>query len=289
VLTWYAEGSDETFQAITIFLDNSFLALCGESDRHVRVFDLRSSQPHLILEHTAEWSVEHVSFRSDGRSGRSRGLGPGQQHPCLEVPKPRTTRVVCVAISPQNDLVACLEWAQCSLVDAISGETVVQWLSKLHTSWPQISVAWSTDETRLLTCTKDGMVRVWDVASARALKQVRLLFQFNTEHRATVGSFIDGHRCIATDHGVFPILPEHRPPCAAADLEPPSQEALLRLRDDGWIWRVQAGRDERRLCWLPLVYRPLEPTVGENVVVTRDIVRLLADSGRIVVLECTRE
>jgi len=39
-------------------------------------------------------------------------------------------------------------------------------------------------------------------------------------------------------------------------------------------------------CWLPPTYRPLEPTVGENIVVARDIVGLLADSGRVAVLEC---
>jgi len=40
------------------------------------------------------------------------------------------------------------------------------------------------------------------------------------------------------------------------------------------------------VCWLPSVYRPLEPTVGENVVVARDIAGLLVDfSRRFVVLE----
>jgi len=69
----------------------------------------------------------------------------------------------------------------------------------------------------------------WDVAEARASKQVKLLFYFVTEHRTTVCSFFDGHRYIATDHGVFPIPSECHPPCAAADLKPPSQEALLNL------------------------------------------------------------
>ena len=292
VLTWHPEGSNETFGVMAISPDDSFLALCGYSDGHVRVFDLRSSQPHVILECTAECSVTRVSFRSDGRqiafsgSSGAEAWDLGSSTCVWKLLSPERGWVVAIAFSPQKDLVACLEESHCSLVDTISGETVVRWDSSPQSKYPQSGLAWSTDGTRLLTCSWDGVVYVWDAASARASKQVRLLFHLDTEHRATVCSFFDGHRCIATDYGVFPIPPEHRPPCTAADLEPPSQEALLRLRDDGWIWRVRAGGDERRVCWLPLAYRPLWPTVGEDVIIVRDIIRLLVDSGRVVVIEC---
>jgi len=63
VFRWHAERSDETFQAMAISPDDSFLTLCGSRTGHVRIFDLRSDRPHAILERTAEWSVEHVSFR----------------------------------------------------------------------------------------------------------------------------------------------------------------------------------------------------------------------------------
>jgi len=292
VLTWHAEHSGKRFRVMTISPDDSFLALCGKSDQHVRIFDLRSRQPHVILECTAKRGVKHVSFRSDGRQVAF-AMGEegaevwdlGSSTRVWKLQNPEEEEVDGVAFSPQKDLVACLEWSYCSLVDAISGETVIHWYSNPRPRSVQSSLAWSTDETQLLTCTKDGMVWVWDVASARASKQVHLLFHFATKHRATVCSFFDGHRYIATDHGVFPIPSQHRPPCAAADLELSSQEALLKLRDDGWIWRVRAGRDERRVCWLPPAYRPQSPTVGRNVVVARDIVRLLADSGRVSVLE----
>jgi len=57
------------------------------------------------------------------------------------------------------------------------------------------------------------------------------------------------------------------------------------LRDDGWIWRVRAGKGERRVCWLPLVYRPLHPVVDTNIVISKETVALLTDSGRAVVLD----
>jgi len=292
VLTQHAEHRDATFQAMAISPDDTFLVLCRESDRHVRIFDLRSGQLHASLECTAEWSVEHVSFRSDGKqvafgSGQG-GVEVWDLDSITRVWKqqgPTQPWVIGVAFSPQEDLVACLENGHCSLADAISGKTVVRWESAPHSQYTQSDAAWSTDETRLLTCDLGGIVYVWDVASARASKRVDLLFHFDTKQDTKVCSFFDGHRCIATDRGIFLIPPEHRPPCAAADLEPPSQETLLMLQDDGWLWRFQAGRGERRVCWLPPTYRPLEPTVGENIVVARDIVGLLADSGRVVVLE----
>ena len=289
VLTWHAEGSDKRFRAMAISPDDSFLAL---HNKDVRIFDMRSSQPHVILERAAEWNVEYISFRSDGSQVAFAGPGGAEvwdlgSSTCVwKFPSPEEDHVIGITFSPQKDLVACLEQLHCRLLDAISGETVVRWESRSDSTDAQMNLAWSTDETRLLTCTEDSVVWVWDVASARASKEVRLLFHFATEHRVEICSFFDGHRCIATDHSVFPIPPEHRPPCAAADLEPPSQETLLRLRDDGWIWRVRAGRGDRRVCWLPPTYRPRRPTIGDNVVVARDIVRLLADSGRVVVLEC---
>ena len=141
-----------------------------------------------------------------------------------------------------------------NLVDAVSGEMVVRWeKSRPHSSRFQSNVAWATDGTRLrlLACDWGGVVYVWDVVSARTPKRVELLFHFDTRHRVTVCSFIDSYRCIATDHGVFPIPAEHRPPCAAADLGPLSEETLLRLRDDGWIWRVRVGKGERRSVLAP--------------------------------------
>jgi len=295
VLTWHAECSDETFQVMAISPDDSFLALCGKLDRYVHVFNLQSGQLQAILERTTEWSVEHISCQSDSRQVAFVG-GRGEvetwdldSRACVwKYQSPEQYTVVAVAFSPQKDLVACLEEeSHCSLIAAISGETVVRWHSnsESYPDWVQTSVAWSTDETRLLTCEYGGMVSVWDVASARASMLVELLFHFDTEHRTIVCSFFDSHRCITTDHGVFPIPPEHRPPCAAEDLEPPSQETLLKLRNDGWIWRVQAGGDEQRVCWLPPAYRPLRPIVDKNIVVMRNIVRILADSGRVVVLE----
>jgi len=116
-------------------------------------------------------------------------------------------------------------------------------------------IAWSDDGTQVLTSEWLGVVCVWDVTSARSTKQANLLYNSITRiAQYPVRSSIN-HRCIVTDHGIFPIPPQHRPPCADGDLVPPSLEILLRLREDGWIWRVGRGRDEQRVCWLPPAYR----------------------------------
>jgi WD40 repeat protein len=152
-----------------------------------------------------------------------------------------------IAFSPQNDLLTRLVGADLHLLDAVSGEELL----KLHSGW---DVAWAADGTRLLTSDWHGRVCVWDVASARSTKHAPLLFQCETGHNGPSCSFFDGHRSILTDHGVFPVLPEHRPPCAADDHMPP--ETAWGLRNDGWIWQLGGGMGERRVCWLPPAYRP---------------------------------
>jgi len=130
--------------------------------------------------------------------------------------------------------------------------------------WGPPEPAWSTDGALLLTGAESGTVQVWDVASPWPAKRVHLLFDCDTEHRVTMCSF-DGYRCVLTNHGVFPIPPQHRPLCAADDLHPTG--TLLRLRDDGRIWLVGQGISERPVCWIPPAYRPVVPAFNRNIIV----------------------
>jgi hypothetical protein len=133
---------------------------------------------------------------------------------------------------------------------------------------------------RIMYCL--SYVRAWNVVSTNPPEEVHQLFKRSA---STFCSFFDSHRYIATDHGLFPIPPQYRPPCAADNLVPPSPETLFRLREDGWIWLVGGGKDDQRVCWLPPAYRPIMPTLNKNFVTLRDSVRLVTDSGRLVVLD----
>jgi hypothetical protein len=193
-----------------------------------------------------------------------------------------------VVFSPQDDLIAFGGDSRLALLNAVSGETVFEqskWIGgqRWHCQYSHLTSA--ADGTQLLTSVIiDGRGRayVWGVTSGISSKAVHLLFEFDTSHRTTVCSFFDNHRYIATDYGLFPISPQHRPSCAADDLVPP--EILLRLREDGWIWLV-GGKRERRVCWLPPAFRSASPVLNKNIVTLRDSIRLVTDSGRIVVLD----
>ena len=110
-----------------------------------------TGQLHASLKRTAEWSLEHISFRSDGRQVAFAGGRDGAEVWDLDILDsgtrvwkyrcPKQPWVVRVAFSPQKHLVACLEQSDCGLVDAISGKT--------YSSYFLRDVAWSTDETRL--------------------------------------------------------------------------------------------------------------------------------------------
>ena len=154
-----------------------------------------------------------------------------------------------------------------------------------YLKWSSKFLAWAADGTRLLTSNEYGKVLVWDVASAKSSKQAHLLFECNTSHHTTSVSFFDSHRSILTDHGLFPIPPQHRPLCAADDLVPPCPKSLSRLRDDGWIWRVGAGQEDHRVCWLPPAYRPRWPYLGKNISISRGTVALMTDSRDLVVIK----
>jgi len=189
-----------------------------------------------------------------------------------------------VAVSPQNDLVMCsgISSNAFTLLDATSGRVIRRWLDGRYNRG---ITAWSADGMRLLMSYSDGTVDLWDLTSARTTNQFHTLLQIDTPLLTSSLSFADGHRYIATDHDVFPIPPQHRPPCAADDDMPPSPEILPRLRKDGWVWLVGGGKGERRVCWLPPAYRPAFPTFDINIATLSDSIRLVTDSGRLVVLD----
>jgi len=275
--------------------DDKFLALYGFSYAEVHIFNLKSGQLYAKIGWigVTERSITYFSFRSDSKQVVFLGdngevelwhLGSRARVWRADI---RSLSISAtgsrVAFSPQNDLVAWLNRSQIGLLDAISGEVVVKLRSSSR--WDQIDIAWAGDGMRLLTSDKAGKVCVWDVASARSAKKLHLLFEYDTKYPTASCSFFDSHRCILTDHGLFPIPLQYRPPCAVDDRMPPSPEKLLRLRDDGWILLVGREIGERRVCWLPPAYRPVQPTLNKNIVILRDGIRLVSDSGRLVFID----
>ena len=268
--------------------DDKFLALCEDLEGSIHIFDLQSGQLYARFERTFG-TVRRISFRSD-----SSQVVCGDDWGLVElIDLNSRTRVwrsqvgermwfPAVAFSPQNDLVAWLGRRDFGLLDATSGKDVVRQHIAFRSN--QLGLAWAANATQLLTCGWDGVVCVWGVASARTTHQVHLLYQCDTLHRSFSCSFFDNHRYFVTDHGLFPIPPQHRPSCAADDLVPLSSETLLRLREDGWIWLIRGGTGERRVCWLLPTYRPVLP--WPHIFATlQDSVRLVTDSQRLVVID----
>jgi len=287
VWTLHYECYNMSSPAMVISPDDSFLAVCQCSNADIRIYDFRSGQLYATLKGTAGYSITSALFCSDNTQVVVWISSWGNYYIELRDLGSPTCRVWKsdasahhVALSPQNNLVAWVGHYCFGLLDAVSGKEVVAQYLK----WSLKFLAWAADGTRLLTSDGYDKVLFWDVALAKSSNQVHLLFQCDTSHYTTSLSFLNSHRSILTDHGLFPIPLQHRPPCAADNLVPPSPETLLRLRDDGWIWWVGAGRGERRVCWLPPACRPLYPDFNTNIIISWEIIVLVTDSGRLVVL-----
>jgi len=289
-LAWTSRISGESSQGMAISPDDKFLALYTTRNAGVCIFDLQSGQLYAVLKSNARNSVHHVSFRSDSRQvvfvndrreaelwdvGRRIRMWKSDLRSGIR-------SAHRIAFSPQYDLLVWSGYSKYGLLDAISGESTITWPS-YNERTP--ALAWSADGLRLLTGDSEmgGKVRVWDMSPAQSTEQAHP-FEYNTNHRATFCSFFDGHRYILTDHGLFPIPPQHRPTCAANECVPPSLETFFRLRDDGWIWLVGRRIGERRVCWLPPAYRRVELTLNENIAISRDKIMLVTDSRRVVFL-----
>jgi len=291
-LAWASHVSGESPQNMVMSPDDKFLVLYTILDAEVSIFNLQSNQLHAVLKSDAEHGVIHISFHSDSRQivciQDRNEVELWDLDSCIRVWKIDLHSDIGfggrVAISPQHDLLVWSDFSISGLVDAMSGESVVIWYPDERST----GLAWSEDGTQLLTGGSDGRVRVCDVASVRSTKQVHLLYECDTKHPVTFISFFDGHRCILTDLGLFPIPPQHRPACAADNRMPLSPETFFRLRDDGWVWFVGSGIGERRVCWLPPAYRPVLPTFNKNIVISRYKIMLVTGSGRSMSLDLKR-
>jgi len=126
-------------------------------------------------------------------------------------------RVDVMAISPQNDLVVCSGYftGTFTLLDSTSGQVIQQCPDGQDT---MRMAAWSADGMWLLISDNNHTVHLWGITLARTTKQLHQLLKIDTPLPIMSLSFADDHRCITMDHGVFPIPPQHRPPCAADDL-----------------------------------------------------------------------
>ena len=261
----------------------------------IHIFDLMSGQSYARLQRPEQTRITRLLFSPDnsqllvGDDGGQVELWDLER--CTRLWQFRVldqVSVMSVAFSPQNDLVAWLGSLDFfGLLDIISGKIVVK--QRIDVSSLQAHVSWAANGTQLLTSDRfDGVVRLWDVSSARSTKQAHLLYQWNTSHRTSFCSFFDHHRHILTDSGLFSIPPEHRPRCAADDLVPSSSETLLRLRQDGWIWLVRTN-GEQRVCWVPPAYRSSLPFFGVDTAITHNSVLLVTDSDRFVFLDLKKQ
>jgi WD40 repeat protein len=276
---------------VTISPDDKFLALYDHGmsapiDIDAYIFDLQSGRLYARLERTGKRGIKHVSFRSNSRQVAFATWDDEVELWDLdsrirvwEANTPRWPNFV--AFSPKNEVIAWSGGYYFGLLDAISGEPILE-----QRCGDGIDLVWAADGTQLLT--SHGILNVciyhWDVTSSRSTRQARLLCQYNTSDHIESYSFSDSHKSIVTDLGPIPIHPQHRPLCSTDDLIAPLGENLLRLQKDGWIWQVGlAGK--RRVCWLPPAYRPAKPQFKWNFASLRDTVVLITDSGRLVVLK----
>jgi len=156
VLTWRTECFGRHLRRWQ-YLRTIVFSRCAGSRTDTSILDLRFGPAARVSRAHCPWSVEHVSFRSDGRqvafgvSGRSRGLGPGQRHLCLEYEGPMRHQVVGVVFLHRR-----------ALSRAWKRLIVVCWMPNLVRQssdgrepsfvLTQSNLAWATDETRLLTC-----------------------------------------------------------------------------------------------------------------------------------------
>jgi hypothetical protein len=261
---------------------------------------LQSCRLNAVLRRAAKGGVEHLSFCPGsmqvvfGNTGRLQ-LWDIKTRTCVWKSQDRgQTPIVYTAFSPQNNFVAWLEQSHlCLLKNNTSGDEVAR--NRIQAgNWSEGSkLAWAADETRLLTSDSRGVVRIWDVAQAGPVMQLRRLdFDPLPKSHTTLQflSFFDRHQSLVTDHGSFTIPENFRPPCANNILVP-CPAKLLALRKDGWIWLVRAGNEDRFLCWLPPAYRPTSPSLNVNYATLKDMdgVRLITDSGRVVLLQINPE
>jgi len=274
--------------------EDKFIAMWGGAGEDIHISYLKSGQSYARLQRPDQTVITRLSFRPDnsqlivGDDGGRVELWDLER--CIRLWQTTVTdqvRIECVAISPQNDLVAWLGWSKVfGLLDAVSGNMVVE---QRIDAKIQTYLSWTADGTQLLTSDRfDGVVRLWDVSSARSTNQIHLLYEYNTSYRTSICSFFDDHRYILTDHGLFPLPREHRPQCAADDRVPTSSEALLRLRQDGWIWLVQVNC-ERRVCWVPPAYRSSLPFFGVDTAIARNSILLVTDSNQFVFLDLKKQ
>jgi WD40 repeat protein len=138
--------SDSSYRCMAISPDDKFLALYAlpaRLDTNVHVFDLQSGQLYATLERTGEGSVRSISFHSGSRQV---AFGDDAGHIELWDLDSRdrlwrsevceTIWIICMAFSPQNDLVAWLgetifreteiPWTEFGLLDATSGNKVIR-------------------------------------------------------------------------------------------------------------------------------------------------------------------
>jgi WD40 repeat protein len=208
--------------------------------------------------------------------------------------------IACLALSPLGTIFATRSADGTVEVRTVeSNKLVWTWQVENQVGSSPGMVMSSDDKFLVLYGTADRSVHIFDLGSGQLYSKLEstiergvalVSFGSDSRHIALTGNAaeielwdLDGcTRVWNSGPGYGSVIPpQYRPPCSD-DLVPPVTS--WRLREDGWIWQLE-GMDERRVCWLPQVYRPLKPKLNENTVISQDKIMLITESRRFVFLD----
>jgi WD40 repeat protein/predicted Ser/Thr protein kinase len=186
----YDRHSSQVFSAV-YSPDGNLVASAGD-DRTIRVWRAKDRQDVAVL-HGHTGNVTEVAFAPDGRrlaslSSRKAGVAGGDltvrvwdvdPGATLPVLRGHSRNIYAVAYSPDGRWLASGSWDKTVLLwDAVTGE---QCATLPHPHFADgretfvFDLAFDPDGTSLVTgCSNDDRLRVWDVATARVLKEIPL-------------------------------------------------------------------------------------------------------------------
>ena len=223
--------------------------MSGSADNTLRLWDAVSGA-HLNTLNGYSGGVCSVAFSPDGTrivSGsydKTLRLWDAVSGAHLNTLNGHSDWVGSVAFSPDGTrIVSGSDDNTLRLWDAVSGAH----LNTLngHSSWV-MSVAFSPDGTRIMSESKDKTLQLWDAVTG-----------------CNIGVYNTSTPSIQWPH-----------------LNWESQSRFYRfIADDGWVWAMD---QKRRLCWIPVTYRPSDVN---SLATNGTYIALGSADGRVIILD----